>query len=379
MTPWLVLAPSSPGRLDGIGDQAWHLARALGQRGASAELVVRTTEPAGSIHDDVGNEAPVVHTVRSWRTLADGPWVDRTRTAAGVIVNFFPPAFVRSDLPALLGWLDRLGASGRPRILTLHELWSPAEGRIGRAMLGVIQRRVLALLSARVDHVIVTTALAERILRGAGLAMRQDVRVIPIGTNIDPIGEATTSAVPTLVMFGQPAAMHAPTLAALGRWLAATPRPVELCWLGRSAEEMQVLWSQSLQLPTDRVTFAAGLASADVSRRLASARVGLAPYIDGVSTRRSSVAALVAHRLPLVGLDGALTDSWLRESGAFLLSGLDEPAAFVANVDRLLDDEACRGELSAAAARLFEARLSWDRIADAYLATAGAAARSLQP
>lgn len=369
MTPWLVLAPSAPGRLDGIGDQSWQLARAMGRRGAPADLVVRTTESASAIRRDVGDGAPLVDTVTSWRALAEPAWIERAASTAGVVVNFFPSAYVRKDLPALLKWLHRVGAAGRPRVLTLHEFWASPVGSIRRAVLSAIHRRTLAFLSARVDHVVVTTGLAKRLLCEAGVARRQDVRIIPIGTNIDVTGRAVEGATPTIVMFGQPAGMHADTLVALARWVAESPRPVELCWLGRSVEEMQQFWT-SRQLPIGRVTFAGGLAATEVSQRLASAKIGLAPYIDGVSTRRSSFAALVAHRLPIVGLDASCTDAWLRDSGALLLSSLDTPGAFVANIERVLDDPARAAALSAATAEIYETRLSWDRIADAYLSMA---------
>jgi glycosyltransferase involved in cell wall biosynthesis len=369
VTPWLVLAPTAPGRLDGIGDQSWQLARAMGRRGVSADLVVRTAEPASAIRNAAGDGPPSIETVSSWRALAEPSWVARAASTSGVVVNFFPPAYVRKDLPALLKWLHRVGAAGRPRILTIHELWASPVGSIRRSVLSAIHRRTLAFLCARVDHVVVTTGLAERLLREAGLALQQDVQVIPIGTNIDVTGRAAAGATPTIVMFGQPAGMHADTIAAVARWVAQSPRPVALCWLGRSMEEMQQFWT-SRQLPAERVTFAGGLAAADVSQRLASAAIGLAPYVDGVSTRRSSFAALVAHRLPLVGLDAVCTDPWLRESGALLLSPLDAPDAFTANIERALGDPALAAALSNATAKVYETRLSWDRIADAYISMA---------
>ena len=369
--PWLMLSPSAPGRCDGIGDQAWQLARAMGQGGAPVDLIVRTDESVATIRRDAGTEPPRVDTITSWRALAEPAWIDRAASTTGVVVHYFPPAYVRSDLPALLTWLRRIGAARRPRILTVHEPWASPVGSLRRSVLSAIHRTALTFLCARVDHVVVTTELARQVLRDAGVARQQDVRVIPVGTNIDVTGHAVAGSPTSIVMFGQPAGMHAETLAALAHWIAETPRPIELVWLGRSEAEMQAFWA-ARQLPAARVRFVGGLAAPEVSERLASASLGLAPYIDGVSTRRSTFAALAAHRLPLVGLDAVCTDPWLRESGAVLLSALDQPGAFIANVERVLSDTARAAELATAAGQLYEARLSWSRIADAYLSMASA-------
>src|SRR5258708_23500443 len=55
------------------------------------------------------------------------------------------------------------------------------------------------------------------------------------------------------------------------------------------------------------------LAADEVSRRLAAVDVYLAPYIDGISTRRGAFIAGLEHRLPTVGTYGVHTDRCLLE------------------------------------------------------------------
>jgi glycosyltransferase involved in cell wall biosynthesis len=377
VTPWLVLSPSPPHRCDGIGDNAWHSTRAMVERGVHAELVVRR---AGVSAEDspAGAGLPMIHGIDSWRALAQQDWVDRSVSAAGAIVHFIPQAFARPDLLALLRWLGRFD-DARPAILTLHELWVPTNGSARRAIVRAAHDRMLAALLQRVRRVAVTNAMAARMLQEAGLARDHDVRVIPVGANIEPAGPVSPAAEPLLVLFGQPAGMHMPTLQAIGRWLERAPAGVRLCWIGRSPDELRDTWSGTLGLASSRVQFAGGMSAGDVSAQLGAAQIALAPYVDGVSTRRSSLATLLAHHLPVVGLDGMCTEALQRDSGAFALSGLDRPDDFVANIAALLDDGPRRARMSAAAAHLHARHLSWDQIAAAYLdlgRTLGSGARS---
>jgi glycosyltransferase involved in cell wall biosynthesis len=90
-------------------------------------------------------------------------------------------------------------------------------------------------------------------------------------------------------------------------------------------------------------------------------------YDDGVSTRRTTMTALLAHGLPIVGLDGRYTDSRLRDSGAFLLSPLVDAPALIANLQRVMTNPALRSSLAAAAVRLHASDFTWPRIAERYL------------
>lgn len=57
----------------------------------------------------------------------------------------------------------------------------------------------------------------------------------------------------------------------------------------------------------------------ELARWLAAADVYLAPFVDGASTRRTTLMAAMQHGLPIVATDGPLTDSVLREAGALRL------------------------------------------------------------
>ncbi len=341
MTPpgvWRVLSASGPGRFDGIGDFAASLTRALSAYGP-AELFVRDQSWAELEHLDVAS-------------------------TAGAIVQYFPQAFMRGDLRLILRWLDLLRRAGKPVVLTVHEYWPPLDGTLRRAVSRVLYRRTLRACIRRSTAVVTSQEHSAHDI--AVVARGHQVVAIPIGSAIPVEPGGAVAAGRGLVLFGQPAAMHAPTMIALAAWLTSAPSDVSLTWVGRSADEMRDRWCTTWALPATRVTFRGGLSAADVSLALQSARISLAPYENGASTRRSTFAALLEHQRPIVALDGVTTSDWLRESGACVWTPEGEPARFVTALSQLIDDPARHAGLSQRAGDVFRTHLSWPTIGEAY-------------
>jgi glycosyltransferase involved in cell wall biosynthesis len=171
-----------------------------------------------------------------------------------------------------------------------------------------------------------------------------------------------------LVMFGQPYVLDRAVVLGLARWIETeAPRP-RWIWIARSVAEMKQWWAE-IGAP-DVVEIHGELPAAEVSALIAQGSIGLGLYDDGVSTRRTTLTALLAHGLPIVGLDGRYTDGRLRDSGAFLLSPLLDAPAFIANLRRVLADPARRSALAASAVRLHASEFTWARAAEQYLAAA---------
>jgi glycosyltransferase involved in cell wall biosynthesis len=155
---------------------------------------------------------------------------------------------------------------------------------------------------------------------------------------------------------------------ALARWLRQAAAPPRFWWFSRSEDELRRWWRRRASEPADLVEFHARLPAAELSRRLQQVTIGLALYVDGASTRRSTLAALLEHRLPVVGLDDRYTDDRLRGSGALALVQPDRVPEVPRAIERLLPDASRRREMSDAAAQLFDRDLAWPRIAAAYQA-----------
>lgn len=107
------------------------------------------------------------------------------------------------------------------------------------------------------------------------------------------------------------------------------------------------------------------MSGAALARLLAAADIVLAPYEDGVSTRRSTVMAALQHGIPVVGTAGHLTDRLLAaERDALVLVPVDDPARFANAVVALADDPQRLGEAGRAARRLYESRFDWPVIVE---------------
>jgi glycosyltransferase involved in cell wall biosynthesis len=365
----LVLAAAGPGVFNGIGDFSWELTRAMGAT-HPATLVVRgeAVAPEAAAPADAR-----MATLRSWAELGDAAWMARGRAAEGVFVQFFPQAFVARDFPALLSWLRMRRSADRPVVVTLHEYWPHKSRSPRRELMRWRSRRAVRDLAAASTSVVVSQPYSAREVTLSGLVPASLLRVIPIGSavpRVDP--PAPPADPPVLASFGQPAMVDPRTVASLVEWTASAPERPRLWWFSRSEDELRQWWRRHLGDVPAAVTFFGGLPAREISARLRQATVGLALYADGASTRRSSLSALLEHELPIVGIDGRYTDDRMRQSGAMRLVPLEQPEALTSALATILRDSARRAEMAAAAARFFEATLSWPRIADAYLALDGA-------
>jgi glycosyltransferase involved in cell wall biosynthesis len=115
------------------------------------------------------------------------------------------------------------------------------------------------------------------------------------------------------------------------------------------------------------------LAPEEVSRRFRAMDVYLSPFVDGVSTRRTSFITALQHAIATVGTAGENTGPMLssQDGEAFLLAPSDQPDGFVAAVRRAVEDVALRRQLELGAADLFRSVFAWDQIASKLLAILG--------
>jgi glycosyltransferase involved in cell wall biosynthesis len=104
--------------------------------------------------------------------------------------------------------------------------------------------------------------------------------------------------------------------------------------------------------------------SAALAERLAATDLFLAPFVDGVSTRRTTVMAALQHGLPIVGTDGDLTDRLFRSSTrAVQLVPVARRDLFAETVLRLALRREERDTLGQAARELYADHFDWPVIA----------------
>jgi glycosyltransferase involved in cell wall biosynthesis len=368
MNGFLVICPTPPGRFDGVADYAAWLAASLSASTPAWLVGLRT---AGA---SAGEGVPEVRRIEItawrelWRRRREPPFVNGTP-----LVQYVPQLYAgRLDSLWLLLWLMSVRAGGRRALVTVHEYAVPAAASARRVAARVLLPLVIALVGAVASHVVTTIGLTDRRLRRLLFWKRRRIALVPVGTNIPPRAAEAPRRAPdaagpiVCTLFGQPAAMSAGAVAAIGEWARAEGGRVRLRWVGRSRDEIVEFCARRCGLPPDLVEVFDRRPAGAVSDLLASSDLFLAPLADGVSTRRTTVVAALAHGLPVVGTYGPSTDALVGESPACALAPVGAPAELVARLRALASDADARTRMGRAARELFEARFTWDAIAAAY-------------
>lgn len=126
--------------------------------------------------------------------------------------------------------------------------------------------------------------------------------------------------------------------------------------LGRGGEAVRRELTRRQPELSERIYATDTLSAHGLSLHLSACDVMLQPYIDGVSSRRTSVMVALSHSRPVVTTRGRLTESLWGASEAVALVPVEDAEALVEAAGRLLSDEAGRRRLGLAARELYVAR-----------------------
>lgn len=219
--------------------------------------------------------------------------------------------------PWLVAALARLRRPrDHPRVaLMVHEMYVEPQN-LRWALMGAYQRAQLAALRAHVDAVCVSIEAWARRL-GRWWPPRPTFH-LPVGSNLpdmagerdrerDRLGLAEDSLVLAAFGTGHPSQLGGHVVAGVNAAAGLAPRVV-LLNMGDGAPSLSGVD------PRVEVRRPGALAAEAVARHLACADLFVAPFVDGVSTRRTSMMAALQQGLPVVGTSGASTDALLARS-----------------------------------------------------------------
>lgn len=237
-------------------------------------------------------------------------------------------------------------------------------------LMGIWQRSQLFALRAVADPVFAsidawTSTLGE-------MRPRKPVHHLPVGSNLPDrrpyreearllIGATPETLIVSTFGTAHPARRLEYVVAAVNA-IAISGVPTTLLNLGAGAPAFDGV------APSVRM-LAPGLQSPPALAEFLSATdIFLAPFIDGVSTRRTTVMAALQHGLAVIGTDGPLTDPALRESEhALRLVPVGREDLFVDAAWRMASRDHEREKVGKAARRLYEERFDWPIIAETLL------------
>jgi glycosyltransferase involved in cell wall biosynthesis len=140
--------------------------------------------------------------------------------------------------------------------------------------------------------------------------------------------------------------------------IAQAGREVILLNLGAGAPSLRESISREVRLLQP-----GRLPSERVAEQLATADLFLAPFVDGVSSRRTTVMAALQHSIAVVGTRGFLTDELFVRSDALELVEVGDEAGFAEAAVRLALNSDRRAKLGEAGRKLYERRFDWPIVA----------------
>jgi glycosyltransferase involved in cell wall biosynthesis len=359
--------PELPPVRGGLADHTLVLARALAARGADVVVIGR--------RGDASLFAPIP--CRTGVSHRPGPGglaaACRSLGVRSLLVQYVPFLFARRGLaPALVASVARLARNGIRIGLLVHEPWVPPTRAVWRVT-GPLMRRQLLALVARADAVLTPVpAFLERVRP----AVRAGVpcEVAPVGATV-PVVDADRGAVRAslgLVDGDVVLGVFSPGAAgARGAWVVAAAAAL--------AGDRRIAWvlfgggsrTEPADLPAGvRVQRLGWLPPERVSQVLQALDLALAPYEDGLTLRRSSAMAALAHGVPLLSSRGLLFDPTL-DAAAECPAAAD---GFVARALALVADPAARAALGVRGRMFHRERGSVEVLAGRVVATLGEAA-----
>lgn len=289
MSHVVLLAP----RLPEGGGLAHHTRRLATQWRADGHAVtVEATLPA-----DAGIAA------RGWREAG----------VEAVLIQYVPFLFARFGVsPAPLAVARAARRASLRTAVFVHEPWVPPT-RLPWLVLSPLQRRQLRRLVGEVDLVVTPVPAWQALLPGAELAY--------VGSTLGepPPDLSATPALPAPVVFSpQAAGLNWDWIAAAANAIGSSPA---LSVLGDPSQDQG-------PRPAGLTCAWLGRAPADeVFRRVARARVVLAPFVDGLTGRRTSAMAALAVGSTVVSSRGPLYDPVFDGGPAHIAGSREEFAA----------------------------------------------------
>jgi glycosyltransferase involved in cell wall biosynthesis len=365
LATWHIICPEYPPQQGGVADYTRLVALGLATRGDRVHVWAPPVTDASPA--DAGIEVhrlPGAFYPRSLSALG------RALDAAGpgqTLVQYVPQGYGMKGMNlAVCLWLL---ARRRTGIAVMFHEVAVALGRqqsVSHNVIGVLNLAMAFVLTRAARRCFVGAAAWEprlRHLAPAGAA----ISWLPVPSNVpvidDPAGVLAVRK--TLMVEGGVVLGHFGTaretwtamqLAAVVPALLRERSDAAFLLIGRDSPGLRSrLLAETPELH-GRIRATGQLAPADLSRHLGACDLMLQPYADGVSTRRTSLMAALAHRCPVVTTVGAFTEPLWEQSGAVALVKAGDVPAMGAALVHLMDDAGKRERLSTAAGVLYAQR-----------------------
>jgi len=336
-----LLSGEFPPLQGGVGDYSRELGQALAALGLEVHVVT-------SVQGDSAPEGLMVHPlIRHWGWRSWGPITQVLTQERPLVlhIQYQTAAYGMHPAVNLLPWCLRLlsgsALRNRPRlVVTFHDLRVPyLFPKAGR-----VRQWVTQAIAQGCDALIATNEEDELALRGWGFSDK--VTRIPIGSNITPelpprydreAWRMHWGIRPETKLLGHFGFLNASkgveTLLRALRLLVEDSHDMHLLMVGGrvgSSDRTNIAYAQRMEALIDqlglseRVHWTDFIPQSDVSASLMAVDLCVLPYRDGISFRRGSLLACLAHSCPIISTRPSVRIPELREGENVLLAPPDE-------------------------------------------------------
>ena len=374
-----VISCEYPPQIGGVGSYVATIAEGLAQTGHRVHVwcpdaAARGPEPPGvTVHRELGQFTP-------WDLRRAGALLNAFPAPRRLLVQWVPHGYgYRSmNLPFCL-WARARARRGDDLDVMVHEPFLAFDGSWKQRGAAAVHRAMtLALLNAA-RRVWVSTPAWRASLAPYAPGREQGFDWLPIPSPVEPISDAAgVAAVRARVASGADFVIGhfgmysrltaAPVTAAVSRVLRRVERAVVLL-LGQGSPQLREEIVAADPACASRVHAAGVLTLHDLSRHLQACDVLLQPYPEGITGRRTSAMAPLAHGRAMVTTEGPASEPIWRESGAVCLVPAGDADALASAVERLLADSSERTRFAARAQRLYHERFRAAHTVDALAAS----------
>lgn len=390
MAAWHIITSEYPPQAGGVSDYTHLVAHGLAAAGdevhvwcpaaeetASATNVAEVESPDAArvfVHREFGNFTP--GDLRNVDEL-----LEQFSAPRRLLVQWVPHGYgYRSMNVAFCLWLRRRAFKYHDVVdLMVHEPFLGfGEGSWRQSGVAAIHRVMTMVLLSAARRVWISIPAWEKRLRPYALGRALPFQWLPVASNIPVVDDpaAVTIIRKRYAPTGMDLVGHFGTydrhitgllLQSVPALLRARPNCAILL-LGRGSEPLCAQLRGDHPELAARVFAPGTLPAAKLSLHLSACDVLLQPYVDGVSSRRTSVMVGLSHGVPIVTTSGKLTEPLWAESEAVALVALvfgPDASALVEAAARLLVQPTLRERLRVASRALYAERFEVKLIIDA--------------
>ncbi len=343
---WHLLTGEFPPAPGGVADYSRLVAAELARRGEMVHVWTPGKAAASDDHEDFQvHRLPDRFGTRSLRTLTEA--IGREGGEPRLLVQYVPHAFGMRALNMLFClWLSR-----QPYALWImfHEVAYPFEsGQPLKHRILAHGNRIMAVTAARSAERIFVSVPSWGTLLSSLSRQLPWAEWLPVPANVTPVAsvdaaerrreELGIARGRIIGYFGTYRGSDASSLLTVMQLLLSRSLDVHFLLMGRGSRAVAESWRSRLVPHTDRVHAVGELPPAELSSYLVVSDVMLLPYADGVSGRRGSAMAALAHGVPVVTTLGAATEAIWSRKGAVMLFDVGDHGSAAASVELLLGD-----------------------------------------